>query len=206
MSIFLSMQKNCELTGVPGSGKSTYVIKEKLTVQSSESLFPILYKLPYKAAVIFSELYLFLLGFKVLSIIELNFFFKIAMREQVSISFKLNIFRNTLRKFAIYYLTLRHYDSKVYIDEGISHIPFSHTSSSFEEIFPIIEPYLKNTSLIYIRCTSDEELKRRLLHRGHSRLKFISVEKLILKSRKVEAKMLEAYPLLCKSFKVVDNA
>lgn len=206
MSTFLSMQKNYELSGLPASGKSTYVKKENLTVQSSNRLWPALHKCPKKIAIVLSEFHLFFIGFKVLSTRELFLFFKMSMREEVGPLFKVNIFRNTLRKFAVYNLTCQDLDSDIYIDEGISHIPFNYFSSSFAEVFPIIEPYLKNISLTYISCNSDEELKKRLLYRGHSRLKFIKVDTLISNSRKVEAKMLEAYPVICKSFKVVKNA
>ena len=65
---------------------------------------------------------------------------------------------------------------------------------------------MNHISVDYIKITSDETLKKRLLKRGHARLNHIDVNTLITKCRKVEKNMLEVYPLICKTFKVLENA
>lgn len=205
---FPKMKSITELSGLPASGKSTFVKQKKLIISCNEKLFPFLFKynpLPLISSLL-AEAYLFFLGFKLLSLKELNLFIKMARKEDVSFLYQINIFRNTLRKFSVSYLVGKKPLSVIYIDEGISHIPFNYLSSDFNNIIEIIQPYLNYISVDYIEITSDETLKKRLLNRGHARLNHIDVNTLITECRKVEKNMLEVYPLICKTFKVVENA
>ncbi len=202
------MKSITELSGLPASGKSTYVKQKKLRVASNEKLFPALFKYNKLPLVLnfLSEVYLCILGFKLLSLKELTFFIKMSRKEDVSFFYQVNIIRNTLRKFSVSYLVSEKSLSDIYIDEGISHLPFNYLSTSVDDVIAIIQPYLKHISVDYLELTSNDVLKTRLLRRGHTRLNYIDVNILITECRRVEEKMLEVYPFICESFKVVRNA
>ncbi len=202
------MKSITELSGLPASGKSTFVKQKGLRVASYENLFPVLFKyirLPFVLK-FFSEVYLCVLGFKLLSLKELALFIKMSKKEGVSFFYQVNIIRNTLRKFSVSYLVSKKSLSDIYIDEGISHIPFNYLSTSANDVIAIIQPYLNHISVDYLELTSSEILKTRLLQRGHARLNYIDVNIFITECRRVEEKMLEVYPFICESFKVVRNA
>lgn len=129
--------------------------------------------------------------------------FLLALREEVSLAYRLRIIFGITKKFLIFRSACRA-KNKVCIDEGVSHIPFNLLNTDPSVVVGLLKPYLNSISVVVVTI-SDEVLRDRLLTRGHPRLKFCGVPKFIDDNRKVLNCLLSEYPVLCYEFSEVGN-
>lgn len=198
------MGKLFELTGLPASGKSTYIRKNNLSVVTIDLLFPKFSNLPQFLSKILSELLLFFVGIFQMSFKEIYFYFHISMNEKVGPIHKMNIFRNTARKFGVFFLCRKlSVEQDLYIDEGLSHIPFNFLSTDFSILETRLAPYLNKIQVKLIECPERAVIMGRLMLRGHARLNFYTERHFIRANLSVEKKLLIKYPSLCYSFEII---
>ena len=199
------MARIIEITGIPASGKSTFLMKKGIegfdpskrkNTQGQKNKF-ILVKIGY-------EIWFFILGCISLSPSNLFFFFKSSLHEKGSILQNLNIFRNIIRKFGIRNLAIKE-NTDCYIDEGISHIPFNLLNSDTTKIIELTALFLKPISLYYVDHPSIESLEKRLNKRGHSRLKYWSTEAFVKKNLEIGELITSIYPKYNISIKMVSS-
>lgn len=93
-----------------------------------------------------------------------------------SFFFSLNIFRNVLLKFAVdSYVHKRYRGEIVFIDEGISHLPFlfQNSTSDLRIVDGLYARFreIMASNLVLIMEAGDADIGNRLANRGHKRLK-----------------------------------
>ena len=193
-----------ELTGAPATGKSSYAKLAGVTVFKIEDLNSYKWVLPNFFIRLVIEIFVICVGMARLGPSSSWFFLKRSLAESPSLLLRLNIFRNTLRKFGVDALIrIRIFKTDIYIDEGISHIPFNFPSTEFSNLEPRLRPYLKKLQVHYLASPPESVLIERLRVRGHKRLSFMTVQELVAQNLKVEQDILLRYPSICKSFVVV---
>lgn len=187
-----------ELSGQPGSGKSTFLISKKINYSSND-----LYKKIFKKIIFFWE------GLKYLPLKRLRILLHWSYLENVSFFFKINIFLNSVSKFGSYqYLIKRNINNNIkfhIIDEGISHLPFLFLNTNPENVIDLISFELKRIKVIYLISPGFDIIKKRLLSRGHKRLRFLMLNKFLYRIQEIERVILSKYPILCKEFKILNN-
>ena len=194
-----------ELTGVPASGKSTFIKRNNLKVVTVGSLFPSLNDLPRFLSRFLGELVLFVEGLSKMPFKDVLFYFHISMNEKVDLIYKLNIFRNTVRKFGVFFLCQKiSVKGDLYIDEGLSHIPFNFLSTEFSTLEVKLGHYLKEIDVQLVESPREAVIVERLMERGHTRLKFLKIGNFIKNNMSVENELLLRYPFLCHSFNKVE--
>jgi hypothetical protein len=111
--------------------------------------------------------------------------FKASMGIEDNIFVKLNVFRNCVLKFYTYQVLTFHRGDKykwgnpVFVDEGISHIPFLFQNHRCKEV--VLEEYFRRFSLVistlnvFLICTSADTVER-LVIRGHKRVSGRDIE------------------------------
>jgi len=200
------MARIIEITGVPAGGKSFYIAKSDFNVFNICGPYLDSLQRVRIIKILVREFYVFYVGIKVLSLQDIYFFWKAAMREDVSLLNKLNIFRNIVRKFGVRKLiNLSRSNDVFYIDEGISHIPFNLLNSKPSIVVDKLKPYLDITNIIYLEAPSLKKLAERLKLRGHKRLMRIDLHQFIDDNMEVNTYLLNTYPDLCESFQVVNS-
>jgi hypothetical protein len=206
MSILNNMAGVVEFSGVPASGKSTIIKRNEYVAIKISQFFPFLERVPEPLLYFIEDAILLVIGYRFLSFKELFYYIGLSFNEDVSIFYKLNIIRNVLKKYAVYSLSLNSsQDGAVYVDEGVSHIPFNFLNADIDKVVSVIRPHLKNISVKYIYLENDHFLRERLGLRGHARLKFESIDNFIKKNRKVETHLLSMYPVFCNTFEILKN-
>lgn len=90
---------------------------------------------------------------------------------------RLNVLRNTLKKFAIFELFSKYKDRNFIVDEGISQIIYNFATSKNNISNVFLIPYLTNSNLkvIHIIC-DNKEIQKRLLIRGHKMIRYYGLE------------------------------
>ncbi|MCP4118774.1 MAG: hypothetical protein GY737_25940 [Desulfobacteraceae bacterium] len=175
-----------EITGVPGSGKTTIINqlianpKNNCTLFSPELICQFLHMkiFPLFVKKIISDIFLvFILACNLFKYKEILFvgFLKV-MQTNESLIFKLNIFRNIMLKIAGFEAGVTIFKKKrLLFDEGISHIPFNLADyTNFEQqtlttsIKLLAGPYSNVNLLLIDHCQID--IVKRLKCRGHKRL------------------------------------
>ena len=169
--------KIVEVTGEPCTGKTTFIYRlikgEKIRLFSRQWQAAELgvTKIPGLMRVIAYELLMLLEGVKTAGLEHSYRFFIAAMALDIPIKWRLNIFRNIIHKYAIYFLAERtKYDGILVVDEGISHIPFLF-SGGLKQLdptllfcFPYHRPWI-------IKLTQDlDTIIYRMKKRGHKRI------------------------------------
>ena len=110
-----------------------------------------------------------------LTFAQTRILFKLAFTNRERLIFRINIFRNAILKFAVRsYLQTHFHDTKVLIDEGVSHLPFvfQYSSSNLRDaasIFGEFKHCFDNCNVIILE-DDNADLEQRLLERGHARL------------------------------------
>ena len=178
-----------EITGVPGSGKSELynLLKKNQT----------LFKFPSdKNKNIFFEFKLLLFFIYNYSLMN-NFksIFKSIFKSKNSLFHRLNILRNTIKKFSLFHYYHRK-DGVYIIDEGISHLPFSLFVDSYKKRIlksrvDLILNFLPMPNILFIISASETIATERLKIRGHKRMQLLDKEKTdIFISKSYEVKKL----------------
>jgi hypothetical protein len=179
-----------EVTGAPGSGKTTLF-------SQSRSLPIFIFPLIMPVFLIF----IFFLKPKIIFYLFKN-------------SFYLN--RPLFQRFAFFYFCI----NKIFkfylyknrrnevIDEGISHIPFNlemESESSFFQFVSVFESLLKHID-VKIIVVSSEVLEKRIIIRGHSRISENSqVPNFVFRNKQVEMLMVKLLSQHVNSFEVLIN-
>lgn len=185
-----------EVTGQPCSGKTSFISKEALINSSITK-----YKHKRKITNFFS-------GICYLGLSRLKVIFFWSLKEDVPFLFKLNIFRNTILKFGIFkkqYKFREHSSKKVYIDEGVSHLPFLFLKTDTQKVLSFISEELLKIKVIFFMSPSHLIIKERLINRGHKRLRHITLKSFIERNMEIEDIILQKYPELCSELKLNKN-
>ncbi len=185
-----------EITGQPCSGKSTYIDKVLLSYKISES----------STDTLIQKIYFFFYGFMYLENSRIKKILKWSLKENASILFRLNIFRNAIAKFAIfnkkYFLKLKN-NHNFFLDEGISHLPFLFLETDTKLVVEFIFNELQQVNVLFLKSPGSEKIKKRLKDRGHKRLKFLTISNFIDRNEEIEEILLPLYTNSCKDFKVI---
>lgn len=159
-----------EITGPPGSGKTTYI----------ESSFPganvLLGALPLSYGTarrifgsFFSAVYSVIFG--IIRINQMKWLISRAMRYDETWFCRVNAFRNCMTKFG--YARFCTKDKSTVVDEGISHIPFvlGLSSPDIDEFLVLFRQHLQGKKIIFIEAPPKEVLLHRIRTRGHKRVR-----------------------------------
>ncbi len=182
-----------EVSGQPGSGKSTFLKNKNKVVQKKwylEFLWPLIamYTLLFEYTI-----FLYILR-------------KIIFLQRTKLE-KINIIRNIFIKLLFYYFYSKKHDW--FVDEGISHIPFLLDFTSdrdFSDFIHLFSKYCRNIDLVFI--DADEIIiKKRLLKRGHKRIRNDSELSFFFEQQNlIKSLYLHHFPLVFRSYKKVDNS
>tara|TARA_Y100000591_G_C21854278_1_gene713966 strand:- start:4699 stop:5268 length:570 start_codon:yes stop_codon:yes gene_type:complete len=180
-----------DITGQPCAGKSSFIEKE---VMKSKRIYT------YKKTFRKSLLYLFS-GINYLGFQRTKVLLFWSLKENASFIFRINIFRNAVLKFGIFYNLekLSQKDSqKTLVDEGLSHLPFLFLNTETKQVVDFISHELQNVNVWFLKSPEYDIIKSRLTTRGHKRLKFLPVTYFVKKNKEIEDVLLNIYPKLCK--------
>ncbi|MEK9779853.1 MAG: hypothetical protein VW894_00030 [Gammaproteobacteria bacterium] len=191
--------KIIEISGQPCAGKSTLV-----TSLYTFNNLDFIYNPGFTR-----KLINFFKGIKYLGFNRLHTIFIWSLDENASIFFRLNIFRNAVTKFGVFQnlSSLKHsINCQIFIDEGISHLPFLFPNQQSLEVINFISPELQEIIVWFIESPEEDLLKERLLERGHKRLRFLSISNFLKKNMIIENIILKHYSNLCLDFVTSGNA
>jgi len=162
--------KITEITGAPGSGKTFFI----------ENNFPrrivLLGGMPLTYSTAKRVMYSVLLSIYALATGSINFrqtwwlMRKAATYDETLFS-RMNALRNSLTKFGYYFYSAN--NNSIVIDEGVSHIPFILGLSNMEVdcFIKLFFNHLKNKKIIFVQNPPVEILNKRLIARGHKRIR-----------------------------------
>tara|TARA_B100001287_G_scaffold62031_1_gene50134 strand:+ start:39795 stop:40376 length:582 start_codon:yes stop_codon:yes gene_type:complete len=185
-----------EITGQPCSGKSTFVSNCVANDEYGNLKINLFKKLIYFFKGIYS------LGLKRSKIL-----FIWSLAEEAPIIFRINIFRNAVTRFGIFYvlgsLISENSTKTIILDEGVSHLPFIFLKTDTKEVINFISNELKKINVFFISAPSSKIIKSRLIERGHKRLRFLSVNFFSERVFEIENILLSQYPSRCRNFEVL---
>jgi len=184
-----------EFTGIPGSGKSTILKRLEGDLSNEKYVFNIKrYIIGFDAPTVVYDLYLLFFCFR-LSKHDIEFLSEIVnivLKSKNSFFHKVNIIRNSYKKIVINKI-LQNKDKVFFIDEGISHIPFTLFVDVNKEIDTYeIERFINSVEYnneLFIIDAEDQVLTDRVIKRGkegHRRIDFTQeqlVKKFMQQSR-----------------------
>jgi hypothetical protein len=202
-----------EFTGAPGSGKTTAIKKllmadTKLAVLSDTDFLKSHFNIPpFLWGIITEDLILF--SSFILNFNKFKNTFAAVLKQIKKVDteflFKLNILRNTIKKFGKYQI-LKQSNAFILVDEGISHlfqnifvgnrskkVAYEDISSFFEEIYPFLEKViiLGETKEVLIKRNIDRkvDMHRRMKGKPKEEIdKFINEAVVILQKFEQEIK------------------
>jgi len=112
--------------------------------------------------------------------------------------------KNTI--LIVYYYKLDKYkNTKLYVDEGISHLPFLFLKIDTFKVLKFTNKELLKTKVIFLKSSSQLEIKERLQRRGHKRLRYLSLNIFVERNMEIEDFLLKKYPELCKDLRIKEN-
>lgn len=194
-----------EITGVPGSGKST--LYNKVIDSNFENI-----KFIQNNFNIWSELFLFFFFFfKIFQTYKYFSLLVFIFKTNNSLFHKVNILRNIIKKISKYFL----YKNKkgIYVfDEGISHIPFNlfvDNSSSLLNRDELIKQvsFLPKIDILFMINVDKKLTISRLKNRGHKRMNLQNEKETLVfieKSYEVQ-KMMKEYYINAKIIDIENN-
>lgn len=160
-----------EITGVPAIGKST--VLNSIKREDAEQFVNDYIKLSQWKKILFN-IFLLLKSISTLKSNDISWLWKSSFSVNASFLFRINIFRNCLLKFSYHdYLLNLNNTEVVFVDEGISHIPFllqnqSNKKYVIREFYKRFESKLQTLNVVCI--DGEVDTFRRLKYRGHKRL------------------------------------
>ena len=185
-----------EITGQPCSGKTNFIDRET----KSNKLIK-----KYDQRRNLAD---FFIGIYYLGCSRSKTLFFWSLKEDVPFLFKLNIFRNSVIKFSIFFSNHKsdkYKNAKLYVDEGISHLPFLFTKMDTLKVLKFIAKELLKTKVIFLKSPSQLVIKERLQRRGHKRLRYLSLNLFVERNMEIEDFLLKKYPELCKDLRFKEN-
>jgi dephospho-CoA kinase len=177
-----------ELTGIPGSGKSTILKKLEHELKDNIYIFDIKkYILGFSANTFVFDIVLLLNFFRLKNSDwnSLKKIFEIVKASGNSFFHKINILRNSYKKFVIYRMINKR-NKIFFIDEGVSHIPFTVFVDISKDINSNeIKKFLNmipSTDKILMIDAPEDMLLQRVIKRGstgHRRINFSQKEDIV---------------------------
>lgn len=169
--------KIVELTGAPGSGKSTFAAaanRSNAIVLFNREWLLRSFKLPVDSripACVFYEIIMFYGGARHLRSIRLVRFLNVCYKANASWIRKINVFRSIVHKYAIHEYFSEVQDNRyLLVDEGISHIPFLF-AGDLSNIDPqVLMEFPRDHPWIVKLQVSQNLLENRIQMRGHKRV------------------------------------
>ena len=162
-----------EITGAPCSGKTSFINNNFVDKAILLSGMPVSYGIAKRL------LFSFFLSFYALatgsiSLRQTWWLVKKAGTYDETLFSRLNAFRNSMLKFGYHLFKLM--QNTMLVDEGISHIPFilGLSSSDIVEFIKIFRNHLEKVEIAFVESPTKEELKARLILRGHKRVRNVS--------------------------------
>ncbi len=163
--------KTIEVTGSPGSGKTTFIN------QSFSDKVVLLGGMPLSYDTAKRILYSFLLSIYAIatgsiSLGQIWWLVKKSAKYDETLFARINALRNSMTKFG-YGFFKAHAASALIIDEGISHIPFilGLENKEITEFIIQFRQHLLKKSIIFIESPPRDLLKNRIITRGHKRVR-----------------------------------
>jgi hypothetical protein len=156
-----------EITGPPGVGKSFFCDKARI---EGRSVFPGL--LEQRFWFLLLEILLLPLSLLMLPPGTTLYIARCSASSDRRWRFKLNVFRNVLKKIIRFKILRSTGRQSAVVDEGISHTPFLFMfvgKEEYEEFFKHFEVYLEKVEIVIMLGTA-EILESRLKSKGHKRL------------------------------------
>lgn len=150
----------------------------------------------------------FICGLKYLGIKRIKTIFLWSLKEDASLLFRLNIFRNSVTKFGIFLKLTNNKKSRkqtYLVDEGVSHIPFIFLNTSTDEVINFIAFELSSLNIKFLTCDQRNDIESRLSKRGHKRLMFLDKTDFVNRNFSIQSILIKIYPGLCKSFVRLEN-
>ena len=164
------LQEMIEITGAPGSGKTTFIKK----VYPDEAV--LLGGMPLSYGSVKRVLCSFLLFLCALVTMSISFkqtrwLVKKAVNYDETLFFKMNALRNSMTKFGYHFF--RQKCKSTLVDEGVSHIPFiiGLEREDVDNFIMLFRHHLEKIRIIFIETPPKEILKARIISRGHKRVR-----------------------------------
>lgn len=184
-----------EITGQPCAGKTSYISDTLLIYENTGSANGTLIK----------KIYFFLCGVQYLKTARIRQLLKWSLKENASIFFKLNIFRNAVTKFGMFNkrhdINLKNKQNFL-LDEGISHLPFLFLETDTSKVVQFIFNELQQVDVVLLKSPGQGQIKERLTKRGHKRLQFLPLSNFADRNREIEEVLVHSYANFCHDFKV----
>lgn len=172
-----------EISGMPCTGKTTnknyyeqiynaklidkWTIQKRLKINTSSRLLNL----------IIMNLILILLGINGIKFKDHSKLIIAILKSGWTINRKVNVWRNCMFKFAFIKLFAKAKGMNYLIDEGLSQIPYIFATSQFKLNNKWIFPYINDNSIIVEHLDVDiDEIKTRLIKRGHPLLDNVGIE------------------------------
>lgn len=176
-----------EVTGAPGSGKTTLIKSQFAKAALLNGPMPISYGAIRR--VIYSVILPFYaLASRAITIRQVWWLLKRTVIYRGNWYSKINAFRNSLNMFG-YCLFINSDKKTIVVDEGISHIPFilELDQEGIDEFIFLFHPNLKRIKIIFTATSlSDNALCERIFARGHRRVKSLEdARELVAENSKV---------------------
>jgi len=163
-----------EITGAPGSGKTTWI---KLHFSGQ---FILLGAMPLPFGTYKRVLYSIVLPFYALVTGSINFsqvwwVVKKSAHYDETLFSRVNALRNTMIKFGYHYFKPKKNNS-ILVDEGISHIPFilGLKPKDVDNFIRLFHHHLEKIKIIFIGAPQNETLRKRIVTRGHKRVRSVN--------------------------------
>ncbi|USD41286.1 hypothetical protein J4N42_00710 [Vibrio sp. SCSIO 43135] len=193
--------KIVEFTGPPCAGKSYYLRHRK----TDASDFPV-YGNPYskvKSRFLLQKVYFFIIGvFSLDARSILKLYSHIGENETRFLHVLRVMFYVFLKLGRLKFLKKLDLSSKIYIDEGVSHIPFNllcNDSLYINELFNKIKEDISDIEVVLVN--EDRELvSQRLLERGHKRVNSSNLDWFLNRNLDVVNTISEVYPEIFSEF------
>ena len=187
-----------EITGQSCSGKTKF-IEEELILNTKFHAYR-------KNFII--KIFNFFVGVRYLGLERTKVLFSWSLKENASLFFKINIFRNAVLKFGNFknLSTSTQDDLQLYIlDEGVSHLPFLFLNTDTLKVVDFISNELSRINVELLKSPGQDTIEERLTLRGHKRLNFLSISFFTSRNQDIEDTLLRQYPNLCEDLKIIKN-
>jgi len=184
-----------EITGQPCAGKSSFIVQEVMIGKETH-----VYEQTYLI-----KMFSFFVGIKYLGFQRTKVLLSWSLKENASLFFRINVFRNAVLKFGIFQnLSTSSLDdsTRCLVDEGLSHLSFLFLNTDTQQVVDFISDELRRINVQFLKSPGHDVIQDRLLRRGHKRLKFVSVTCFAERNQEIEDVLLNLYPNLCKELTI----
>jgi hypothetical protein len=165
-----NLKQIIEVTGAPGSGKTTFIEDNFSGHYVLLGGMPLSYgTLKRILGSIFTVIYALATGS--ISSRQLLWLVKKSATYEETLIARVNALRNGLMKFG--YRIFRNEETTTIVDEGVSHIPFilGLHDKDIDEFLKLFHQQLTEVHIIFVTAPLEDMLRRRLLTRGHKRIR-----------------------------------